>query len=256
MDESTPPSKKFRPVAVVTAAGGMMGTAICTRLARSGYDLVVNDRRDCLEPLAERLRAEDSTVVKHLADVATPEGAKATVEAALHDFGRIDVLVNVAGGIKGPVHNPLWEITVDQWRRTVSVNLDSAFFCIQRSARVMMKQRSGRIVNIASTSWAGSPLHAHYAAAKAGLISLTRSAAQQLGPYNVTVNAIAPGGTITYAANLEGFPGPDEWKDRNPLGRPNIPEDIADAVAFLIGDGARNISGQLLTVAGGLNPSL
>ncbi|MGC9537430.1 SDR family NAD(P)-dependent oxidoreductase [Streptomyces sp. UG1] len=212
-----------RPVAVVTAAGGMMGTAISTLLATSGHRLVLNDRRDCLDALAAQLRGRGSEVETVVADVADTEGAEATVRAALLRWGRVDVLVNVAGGIKGPVDNPLWDITAEQWSRTVSVNLDSAFFCTQQAAKAMMAHGSGRIVNVASTSWAGSPLHAHYAAAKAGLVSLTRSAAQQLG---------------------------------NPLGRPNEPEDIAEAVAFLLGNGARNISGQLLTVAGGLNPAL
>jgi NAD(P)-dependent dehydrogenase (short-subunit alcohol dehydrogenase family) len=124
------------------------------------------------------------------------------------------------------------------------------------AAKAMMAQRSGKIVNIGSTSWAGTPLHAHYAAAKAGLVALTRSAAEQLGPYNVNVNAVAPGGTMTLAADLPGFPTADQWRTRNPLGRPNTPEDVAHTVAFLLSEQARNISGQLVTVAGGLNPSL
>jgi NAD(P)-dependent dehydrogenase (short-subunit alcohol dehydrogenase family) len=246
----------MRPVTVVTAAGGTMGTAICRMLAARGHDFVVNDRRDCLQPLAGELGAAGCDVVAVVADVSTADGAHGVVDAAVDRWGRIDVLVNVAGGIKGPVDNPLWSITEEQWHRTVAVNLSSAFFCMQRAAQVMMNQHTGKIVNIGSTSWSGSVKHAHYAAAKAGLVSLSRSAAEALGPYNVNVNVIAPGGTLTHAAELPGFPTEEEWRTRNPLGRPNRPEDIAEAVAFLASDAARNISGQVLTVAGGWNPSL
>jgi NAD(P)-dependent dehydrogenase (short-subunit alcohol dehydrogenase family) len=252
----TGPGTATRPVAVVTAAGGTMGTAICRLLARQGHDFVINDRRDCLRPLTGELEAERCAVVAIVADVSAADGAHRVVDAAVDRWGRLDVLVNVAGGIKGPVDNPLWSITEEQWHRTVAVNLSSAFFCMQRAASVMMSQRSGKIVNIGSTSWSGSVKHAHYAAAKAGLVSLSRSAAEALGPYNINVNVVAPGGTLTQAAELPGFPTEQEWRTRNPLGRPNRPEDIADAVAFLASDAARNISGQVLTVAGGWNPSL
>jgi NAD(P)-dependent dehydrogenase (short-subunit alcohol dehydrogenase family) len=243
-------------VAVVTAAGGMMGTAIARSLASTGHLLVLNDRRDCLADPARELLGLGTDVVEVVADVSEPAGAAKVVSAALERWGQVDVLVNVAGGVKGPVDNSLWDITADQWSRTVANNLDSAFFCMQQAARAMMARRTGKIVNIASTSWAGSPLHAHYSAAKAGLVSLTRSAAQQLGPYNINVNVIAPGGTMTRAADLPGFPSEESWTTRNPLGRPNQASDIADAVAFLISDASRNISGQVLTVAGGLNPAL
>jgi NAD(P)-dependent dehydrogenase (short-subunit alcohol dehydrogenase family) len=244
------------PVAVVTAAGGLMGAAITRALAASGHQLVINDRRDCLDERLADLELFGVKVVSVVGDVAHPAGAAATIGAAVEQLGRVDVLVNVAGGIKGPIENPLWEITPEQWSRTLAVNLDSAFFCMQHAARAMMTRHSGNIVNIASTSWAGSPLHAHYAAAKAGLVSLTRSAAQQLGSYGINVNVIAPGGTVTRAADLPGFPTAQDWLARNPLGRPNDAEDIAGAVAFLSSAAARNISGQVLTVAGGLNPSL
>jgi len=244
-----------RGAAVVTGAGGMMGGAIA-RLLVDRYNLVLNDRRDSLGPLVEELSGPGVELAPVVADVGRPEGAAAAVDAALERWGRVDVLVNVAGGIKGPIDNPVWSITDDQWSRVLQVNLSSAFYCIRRAAGPMMEQRSGKIVSIASTSWAGSPAHAHYAAAKAGLVALTRSVAEQLGPYNVNVNAVAPGGTLTLAAGIAGFPAVDDWRDRNPLGRPNAPEDIAHTVAFLLSEQARNISGQLVTVAGGVNPSL
>jgi NAD(P)-dependent dehydrogenase (short-subunit alcohol dehydrogenase family) len=250
------PADGAPPVAVVTAAGGVMGTAICRKLAEREYHFVVNDRRDCLSPLVTALEGQGCPALPVVADVSSAEGAGAVIDAAVQRWGRVDVLVNVVGGMKGPVNNPLWLITEEQWHRTVAVNLTAPFFCMQRAAAVMMEQGSGKIVNIGSTSWSGSVLHAHYAAGKAGLVSLSRSAAEALGPHNINVNVVAPGGTLTYAADLPGFPTEEQWRTRNPLGRPNRPEDIAEAVSFLASEAARNISGQVLTVAGGWNPSL
>jgi NAD(P)-dependent dehydrogenase (short-subunit alcohol dehydrogenase family) len=234
-----------------------MGAAIATRLVNAGYDLVLNDRREAsLAPLVDKVGSAGGSALAVVADVASREGAAAVIDGALAGPGRIDALVTVAGGIKGPVKNPVWDITPEQWGRTVAVNLDSAFHCVQLALPSMMERRAGRIVTIGSTSWGGSADHAHYAAAKAGLVALTRSVATQVGPYGITANVIAPGGTVTMAAGLPGFPSAEEWADRNPLGRPNAPEDIAGAVAFLLSDDARNVSGHVLTVAGGLNPSL
>lgn len=234
-----------------------MGSAIALALAGSGCDLALNDRRaDSLADTEAAARAVGADVVSVFADVSTREGAHELVDTAITRWGRVDVLVNVAGGIKGPIHNPVWEITDDQWARTFAVNVDSAFRCIQEVLPSMMERRYGKIITIASSSWAGSPIHAHYAASKAALISFTRSVATQVGPYDVNVNVVAPGGTQTLAADLPGFPTSDQWKSINPLGRPNLPHDIAAAVTFLVSSEARNISGQVLSVAGGLNPSL
>jgi NAD(P)-dependent dehydrogenase (short-subunit alcohol dehydrogenase family) len=129
----------------------------------------------------------------------------------------------------------------------------------------MMERRYGKIVNIASNSWAGEAIHAHYAAAKAGVVALTRSAATQLGPYNINVNAVAPGATrrsARIAAQIdspladEAAPVPTSVAMTGPLGRVNEPIDIANAVLFLASDESRNISGQLITVASGNNPGL
>jgi len=162
----------------------------------------------------------------------------------------------VAGGVKGPLNQPLLDITDEEWSRTLDINLTSAFRCMQEAARVMVERGGGRIVNIGSTSWAGSPDRAHYAAAKAGLVALTRSAATQLGPHGIRVNLVVPGATVTTVADRQDGTWVQDWAEHNPLGRPNDVEDVADAVSFLIGDASRNISGQALTVAGGLNPSL
>jgi NAD(P)-dependent dehydrogenase (short-subunit alcohol dehydrogenase family) len=248
------------PVAIITASGGMMGSAIADALGVTGHRLVINDRVDARRvAAAEAMNRAGYDVVSVTADVSTRAGAEELVGTALARWGRLDVLVNVAGGIKGPIMNPIWDITEEQWDVTVRTNLTSAFHMTQISLRTMMSQNSGHIVNIASTSWAGSPAHSHYAAAKAGLISFTRSVATQVGPYGIRANVIAPGGTMTLAAQRpdgQSILGQADWANMYPLGRPNQPEDIANAVQFLVSERARNISGQILTIAGGLNPSL
>ncbi len=248
------------PVAVVTGAGGMMGTAIATALAAGGAMLVVNDRSPeragrSAEVVAATARIPHEPAVV-VADVATSDGAGLVIDEAARRFGGLDILVNVAGGIKGPIENPIWETTDEQWDATLRVNLATTYHCTRRVVPEMMRQRSGKIVNIASIQWAGAAAHAHYAAAKAAVVSFTRSVATQLGPYNINVNVVAPGGTLTESRSLESFPADDAWASVNPLGRPNLPTDVADAVLFLVSDRARNVSGQVLNVAGGLNAAL
>jgi NAD(P)-dependent dehydrogenase (short-subunit alcohol dehydrogenase family) len=235
-----------------------MGAAVARRLADDGYRVVVNDRHEArARATAADLETGGAGAECCVADVSTRAGAERLVGAALSRWGRLDSMVNVAGGVKGPLRRPLLEITDEEWDRTLEVNLRSAFLCTQVAARTMINQGGGSIVNIGSTSWSGSPDRAHYAAAKAGLVALTRSAATQLGPSGIRVNIVVPGATLTSVVGRpDSFDDTEDWSAHNPLGRPNTPEDIADAVAFLSSVRARNISGQILTVAGGLNPSL
>ena len=245
-------------VAIVTGSGGAMGGAIARRLAEEGAAIVLNDRLsdrfDRYEPAIRELGVE---VISIQANVTRRDEARRVVAAAEDRWGRVDILVNVVGGIKGPVVNPLWEIDEEEWEITIGLNLRGTFHCTQAVLPGMMQRRHGKIVNIASTSWAGEPIHAHYASAKAAVVAFTRSAALQLGPYNINVNAIAPGLT---ERSVEIDLAPDAFDAAQhpppPLGRYNAPDDIADAVLFLVSEQSRNISGQLLTVSGGENPHL
>jgi NAD(P)-dependent dehydrogenase (short-subunit alcohol dehydrogenase family) len=241
-------------VAVVTGSGGAMGGAIAERLAAAGVHIVLNDR------VADRVDAHRAAVEAHgveavsvTASTSRPDGARTVIAAALDTWGRLDILVNTVGGIKGPIEVPVWEITDEHWNGTLAVSLTATFLCTREAARVMIGQRSGKIVNIASTSWAPphSALHPHYAAAKAGVVAFTRAVALQLAAYDVNVNAVAPGATRRDAAVVDDGAAP-----LPPLGRINDPADIAGAVAYLVSPDARNVSGQLITVAGGLNPAL
>jgi NAD(P)-dependent dehydrogenase (short-subunit alcohol dehydrogenase family) len=242
--------------AVITASGGKMGGATARLFAREGADVVLNDIvPERTEASARAIRELGREALSVTADVAQRAGAQAVVGAALERWGRVDILVNVAGGIVGPLMRPLLEMREEEWRGTLSLNLDSAFHCTQLALPGMIERRWGKIVNIASGAWAGRPEHIHYNVAKAGVVAFTRSLAELVGPDNINVNAIAPGLTenmLMEEGRLELAPG----AGANPLGRINQPEDIANAVLFLVSEEARNISGQLLTVAGGRNPSL
>jgi len=241
--------------AVVTGSGGGMGGNIAVRLAEEGADVVLNDRlAEKMERYEAPIRALGRDVVAVHANVTRRDGAQQVIGAALGRWGRVDILVNCVGGVKGPVQRAFWDITEEEWEVTLGLNLRSTFHCTQAAIPDMMQRRSGKIVNIASISWAGDPMHTHYAVAKAGVVAFTRSVATQLAPYNINVNAVAPGPTDTGFAGIEQLrasPGFD-----TPMGRINEPLDIANAVLFLCTDEARNITGELLTVAGGKNPSI
>jgi NAD(P)-dependent dehydrogenase (short-subunit alcohol dehydrogenase family) len=254
--------------AVVTASSGLLGAAIALRLASEGADVVLNGRVAAnASQLEEQIRALGRDVVTVRADVADASGAAAVVGAALERWNRIDILVNNAGGLEKEIaiRRPFWDISKEEWDHVLRENVDGTFNCTKEALPDMMKRRAGKIVNIGSVSWAGEPMHAHYSAAKAALYALTRSLATQLGPYNINVNLVSPGRTRT--ANVlnrlkEGSLGGDSTElgsgsfGAQPLCRINEPVDVANTVVFLASEQARNISGEFLTVAGGLNPTL
>jgi NAD(P)-dependent dehydrogenase (short-subunit alcohol dehydrogenase family) len=239
--------------AVITGGGGGIGRAIAAALLRAGANVVLNDRRaDSLLDAASTLVSEVGGLVTVPADVSTRDGARTVIDAAVRSFGSLSILVNVAGGMRGDPNVPFLELDDGQWDFAITINLRTTFECMQAALAVMVPQRRGRIVNIASTAWAGGPERSDYSAAKAAVVALTRSVATQVAPHGVTVNAVAPGLTSTEAVP-EDFQG---TSSDIPLGRWNEPQDVASAVQFLCSNAARNVSGHLLTVAGGLNPSL
>jgi NAD(P)-dependent dehydrogenase (short-subunit alcohol dehydrogenase family) len=148
----------------------------------------------------------------------------------------------------------LLELTEEEWNGTLALNLNATFHCTQLVLPGMMERRWGKIVNITSAAWGGSPDRIHYSVGKAGVVAFTRNAALYLAPYDINVNTIAPG--LTVARWMEEGRTLPPGTGTNPLNRINQPDDIAEAVLFLVSEGARNISGQVLTVAGGRNPSL
>mgnify|MGYP005840244391 CR=1 FL=1 len=239
-------------VAIVTGASRGIGRAISLELARRGATVVVNyhtNEAAAQEVVAEIERAGGRALAIR-ADVSQPEEARRLVDAATETFGQVDILVNNAGVTRDTL---LMRMSEEDWDLVLDTNLKGAFNCIKAAARTMVRRRFGRIINITSVAGlSGNVGQANYCAAKAGLIGLTKAVAKELGPRNITVNAVAPGFVETdMTAGL-----PQDLKDTairmTPLGRAGRPEDIAKAVAFLASDEAAFITGQILSVDGGM----
>ena len=252
-------------VALVTGAGQGIGKAAALALAAAGAHVVTADIAAAkAEATADAIMSGQRRALAVQADVGDLADIDRMVQQALAAFGQIDILVNNAGVTR---RADIMDITEADWDRIHRVNAKGVFFCLQRVAREMIPRRSGRIINIASIAGKGyaGASNAAYAASKGAVISLTKTAAQQLGRHNINVNSVCPGVTRTALsdANLqvraqqEGV-SIEQMEQRRaeviPLKRVNDPEDIAAMMVFLASAGARNITGQSFNVDGGLIP--
>ena len=238
-------------VAIVTGAARGIGQAIALQLAADGADLALGDVQvEWLADTAAKVKALGRRAETYAMNVADGAAVGEAVTKIHADFGHIDVLVNNAGITRDTL---LIRMSEEDWDAVLDINLKGAFLVTKAVAKIMMKQRTGSIVNIASVVGVmGNPGQVNYSASKGGLIALTRTLAKELGSRNVRLNAVAPGFIRTAMTDKLSEAAKEAMLRNVPLARPGEPEDVAKAVAFLAGDNAAYITGQTLPVCGGM----
>ena len=245
-----PPSLTSR-VAIVTGSARNIGRATALMLAREGASIMVHARKDA-EGVAETCRMLEeagAATGSHLADLTTEDGAGGLIDAAMARFGRIDILVNNAAIRR---NQPFTEITLKDWHEVLANSLDCAFLCARNAVPHMRKNTWGRIVNIGGiTMFKGTPGRAHVAAAKAGMIGLTRVLAAELGPDGITVNMVAPGIIDTVRGSAAGQRPASSQRLDIPVGRDGKPDEIAHIVTMLCRPDGGYTTGQIVQVNGG-----
>jgi 3-oxoacyl-[acyl-carrier protein] reductase len=237
-------------VAIVTGASRGIGRAIALSLGQEGTKVAVNysSSRSAADEVVERIHSQCSEAIALQANVANPDDVEQLVQQTLNKWGRVDILVNNAGITRDSL---LMRMKLEDWQSVIDLNLTGVFLCSKAITRPMLKQKSGRIINIASVAGQmGNPGQANYSAAKAGVIGFTKTVAKELASRGVTVNAVAPG---FIATDMTHDLNADSILPFIPLGRFGTPEDIAGMVKFLALDpAAAYITGQVFNVDGGM----
>lgn len=238
--------------ALVTGSGRGLGKSIALKLAQMGANIVLNDIEgsDSIDKTADEFREAGYNVVVTKGDVRNEADIKTIIKTAVDAFGSIDILVNNAGITKD---KPMAMMSEEDWDSVLDINLKGAFLCTKATAKVMIKQRNGKIINIASIAGVmGNPGQANYSASKAGLIGLTKSTAKELASRNITCNAVAPGLIMSKMTEVLPDKVKENYMNNIPLGRFGTPEDVANVVGFLASSDSNYVTGQVINIDGGL----
>lgn len=240
--------------ALITGAGSGIGRACAVMLAKNGANVViVYGSNEAAAKETEKLCKQENGAVETLcmkADVANPEEVDQAFDTAKKTFGRIDVLVNNAGITRD---NLLLRMTQEEFDDVIETNLKGTFCCMKKAARIMLRQKYGRIINISSiVGLRGNPGQINYSASKAGVVGMTKSLAKEMGAKQITVNAVAPGMIKTKMSDSMNEDVHEAMLATVPLGRIGEPEDVANAVLFFANPASSYVTGQVLCVDGGM----
>jgi len=241
-------------VAIVTGAAQGLGAEYAERLAQAGVSVVVADARRA-DATVERVRLAGHEVHAVQVDISDPADVRRMVEETVARFGSLDILINNAAIAADLQLKPFLEIQSDDWDKVMAVNARGTFECIKAAAVPMMKQRSGKIVNVASTTYfKGAPRMMHYVASKGAVIGITRVASRELGEYGITINCIAPGLTMTEPLRDKGQFGGAAYEaniNSRSIRREQVASDLTGAMLFFASSRSDFITGQTLVVDGG-----
>lgn len=238
--------------AIITGAGRGIGKVIAMKLAKEGANVVINDIPSSEEAdiTAQQINDTGGNAVVYKCDVRNLNDVEEMAKYTNNKFGSIDILINNAGITRD---NLIMRMSEKDWDDVISINLKGAFNCIKAVTRIMMKQRSGSIVNLSSVVGVmGNAGQTNYSASKAGLIGLTKSTAKELASRGITCNAVAPGFIKSEMTDKLPDNIKEEYLKNIPLGRFGTPDDVADVVSFLVSKNANYITGQVLHIDGGL----
>ena len=240
-------------VAIVTGAGRGMGKATALTLARDGAVVVVNDvREEWAESVAQEIEAAGGRAMAYVADVSDEGQVQGMVDATVERFGTVDILINNAGMLRAT--RPVESIPLDEWKLMMDVNVTGVFLCTKAVLPIMKAQRSGKIVNVSSSAGRSTSTFggAHYTTSKAAVLGLSRHTAREVAPYNVNVNAVAPGSMDTEMVREMSTPEfREEERNKIPLRRLGTAQDEADLVAFLCSEESSYITGATIDINGG-----
>lgn len=236
--------------AIITGSSRGIGRAIAEKLGRLGANIVLNATSEAVLETAKEFEAMGIKVATTIGDIRNAEDVKTIMTTAVATFGGVDILINNAGITRD---KPMALMSEDDWDIVLDINLKGSFLCTKAAAKLMLKKKYGRIVNISSVAGAyGNSGQANYSASKGGLIGLTKTTAKEFAPRGITCNAVTPGLIESNMTEILPDDLKQKYLDKIALGRFGTPEDVANVVAFLASDEAGYVTGQVIDIDGGL----